>query len=118
VEEEIVMGEEMVSVVAVEPLENHLLRVELSDGRKGIFDVTPYLNTDFFKELKDMRYFRRVFIAYDTVTWPHEQDIAPETIELGLQPEPSPEKMSPKVVCGELSTNPILTFQAKSGHFH
>jgi hypothetical protein len=87
----------MVTVVAVEPLENHRLRVALSNGRKGIFDVSPYLTSDFFKELKDMRYFRRVFLAYDTVSWPHEQDIAPETIEMGLQPEPSPDQTSLRV---------------------
>lgn len=78
----------MVSVVSVEPLEDYKLRVALSDGRKGIFDVSPYLNKGVFRELKNPKYFRRVFLTYNTVAWTHEQDIAPETIELELQPEP------------------------------
>ncbi len=90
-EEEIEYGPEPypAEVTAVEPLDNYKLRVILSDGRKGIFDVSPYLNSDFFRELKDMRYFRRVYVDYGTVVWPHEQDIAPETIGFELQPEPA-----------------------------
>lgn len=89
-EDEIVRGPEPypAKVVAVEPLQNYRLKVTLSDGRKGVFDVTPYLNSDFFSELKNPKYFRRVHIDYGTVVWPHEQDIAPETIAYELQPEP------------------------------
>jgi hypothetical protein len=41
-----------------------------------------------FQELKNPEYFRRAYIDYGTVVWPHEQDIAPDTIEIDLQPEP------------------------------
>jgi hypothetical protein len=85
-------GAEIVSVIEVEPLENYKLRVRLSNGRKGIFDMSPYLNKGVFKELKDPEYFRRVRVEYDTVVWPHEQDIAPETVEYLLQPEPASNK--------------------------
>ena len=84
----------MLRVVSVEPLENYELRVALSNGRKGIFDVSPYLGMSVFSELKHPRYFRCVFLAYNTVAWPHEQDIAPETIELKLQPEPASNKIT------------------------
>jgi hypothetical protein len=30
----------------------------------------------------------KVISVYGTVVWPHEQDIAPDTIEVDLQPEP------------------------------
>jgi hypothetical protein len=53
-----------------------------------VFDVSPYLDRGVFKELKDLKNFRRVYLAYGTVVWPHEIDIAPETIEMELQPEP------------------------------
>jgi hypothetical protein len=78
----------MIKVLSVEPLENYKLRVKLSDGRKGIFDMSPYLEKGVFRELKDQRYFRRVYAGYGTVVWPHEQDVAPDTIEMLLQPEP------------------------------
>jgi hypothetical protein len=77
----------MIKVVAVESLDNYKLRVTLSDGRKGIFDVLPYLDEGVFLEMKDPVYFRRVYVDYGTVVWPHDQDIAPETIEYLLQPE-------------------------------
>ena len=86
-EEEIVKGPEPypAKVVAVEPLENYKVRVTLSNGRKGIFDVSQFLNEGVFQELKDPYYFRQVYVDYGTVVWPHEQDIDPELIELELQ---------------------------------
>ena len=81
-------GREMVKVVSVEPLEDYKLRVGLSNGRKGIFDVSKFVGSGVFRELKDREYFRRVFVNYGTVVWPHEQDIDPELIEMELRPEP------------------------------
>lgn len=78
----------MIKVISVEPLENYKLRLKLSDGRKGIFDVSPYLEMEVFQELKNPEYFSRAFLDYGTVVWPHEQDIAPDTIEVDLKPEP------------------------------
>jgi hypothetical protein len=82
---------DIVHVTSVEPLENYRLRVRLNNGRKGIFDMSSYLSEGVFIELKDPAYFDRVYIDYGTVVWPHEQDIAPDTIEFELQPEPEPE---------------------------
>jgi hypothetical protein len=87
----------MVKVISVEPMENYKLRITLSDNRKGMFDVSPYLDRGVFKELKDPKNFRRVYLAYGTVVWPHELDIAPETIEMELQPEPAANKSRSRV---------------------
>jgi hypothetical protein len=90
--DELVVGSEgakMIAVISVEPLENYQLRVTLSDGRRGIFDVSPFLNEGVFRELKDIQYFNRIYVACNTVVWPHEQDIDPELIEMELQPEPA-----------------------------
>ncbi len=81
-------GDYIPSVTDVQALDNYKLRVTLSDGRKGIFSMSPYLDKGNLRELKDPRYFRRVFIDNDTVTWPHGQDIDPELIEEKLQPDP------------------------------
>ena len=87
--EEIIRGPEPypATVIDVEPLEDYKIRVKLSNGKYGIFDVTPYLESDFFRELKNTRYFFKVYVDYGTVVWPHEQDIAPETIELEMIPD-------------------------------
>jgi len=73
-------------VESVWPLENYELHVELADGRKGLFDVKPYLNHGVFRELQDQAYFSQVGIVFGAITWPHQQDIAPETLVAELKP--------------------------------
>ena len=67
-------------VKAVKPLPDYRIYVEIEDGRYGIFDMKPYLDRGAFRELKDEQYFNQVGILFGAVTWPHEQDIAPETL--------------------------------------
>ena len=73
-------------VKLVKPLENHRIYVEIENGAKGIFDLTPYLDRGVFRELRNSHYFNQVGIVAGAVTWPHEQDIAPETLLAELQP--------------------------------
>jgi hypothetical protein len=47
--------------------------------------MKPYLDRGIFKELKNEAYFRTVGIVHGAVTWPNEQDIAPETLLAELQ---------------------------------
>lgn len=68
------------------PLDNYEIYVELEDGRKGIFDLKPYLGHGLFRELKNKAYFSQVDVVFGAVTWPPEQDIAPETLLAGLKP--------------------------------
>lgn len=49
-------------VKTVKPLPDYRLYVEIEDGRRGIL--------------------------YGAVTWPHEQDIAPETLLVEMTPVP------------------------------
>lgn len=67
-------------VKTVKPLPDYRIFVETEDGRRGIFDVKPYLNHGVFRELRDTHYFNQVGILFGAVTWPHAQDIAPETL--------------------------------------
>lgn len=73
-------------VKKVKPLENYQIYVEIENGEKGIFDLNPYLDKGVFKELRNKNYFKQVFISYGAITWPNEQDIAPETLIAGLKP--------------------------------
>lgn len=73
-------------VKKVKPLDDYRLYVEIEDGRSGIFDVKPYLDKGVFRELKDVHYFNQVDIFFGAITWPHEQDIAPETLLAKLLP--------------------------------
>jgi hypothetical protein len=70
----------MNKVIEAKANDNYTLDLKFSDGTFRRFDVKPYLELGVFKELKDMEYFSQVSIAYGTVNWPNEQDIAPETL--------------------------------------
>ena len=67
-------------VKMVKPLLDYRIFVEIEDGRKGIFDLKPYLDHGVFRELREINYFNQVSILFGAVTWPHDQDIAPETL--------------------------------------
>ncbi len=73
-------------VKTVKPLPDFRIYVEIENGRKGIFDLTPYLDRGVFRELRDVHYFNRVGIQFGAVTWPNEQDIAPETLLAEMLP--------------------------------
>jgi hypothetical protein len=77
-------------VQRVTPLSDYRLYVEIADGRRGIFDVKPYLDHGVFRELRNPDYFRQVGVVLGAVTWPHEQDIAPETLVAELVPVDAP----------------------------
>jgi hypothetical protein len=72
-------------VIDFEIMTDRRIKVSLSNGKNGIFDVKPYLNRGVFEELKDYDYFRRVRIEFGTITWPNEQDFSPKTIEIKMQ---------------------------------
>jgi hypothetical protein len=72
-------------VIDFEILPDYRIKITLSNGNKGIFDVKPYLDKGIFKELKDYDYFRRARIEFGTITWPNEQDFSPETIEIRME---------------------------------
>lgn len=71
---------------AVKPLPNYRIYVELANGCKGIFDLKPYLDRGVFRELRNVHYFNQVGILFGAVTWPNDQDIAPETLIAEMQP--------------------------------
>jgi hypothetical protein len=70
----------MLAVTQITPLEKGLLRVVLSNGDRGVFDIKPYCTSDYFKELLNDDYFRQARIFFRGVGWPHGQDIGPDTI--------------------------------------
>ena len=75
----------MKKVISVKPFEGKKLAVVFSDGASGIFDVAPYLRSDFFKRLEDDNYFKQVRLFFSGIGWPEGQDLGPDTIEAELQ---------------------------------
>jgi Protein of unknown function (DUF2442) len=73
-------------VKVVKPLSDYRIYVEIEDGRQGVFDMKPYLGRALFRELVGEHYFNQAGILFGAVTWPHQQDIAPETLIEGMAP--------------------------------
>ncbi len=80
-------------VTFVKPLSDYRIYVELESGQRGIFDLKPYLERGTLRELLVKEYFDQVGIQFGAVTWPHEQDIAPETLLAEMVPVESAESV-------------------------
>lgn len=76
-------------VKSVKALPGYRLWVELENGRKGVFNLQPYLDRGVLRELRDTHYFEQVAILFGAITWPNGQDISPETLLAGMDPDPS-----------------------------
>ena len=70
----------MESVVRVLPREDFQLELWFNTGEHRLFDAKPYLDKGIFQRLRNASLFQQAYIAFDTVCWPGELDIAPETL--------------------------------------
>jgi hypothetical protein len=70
----------MESVIAVRAKENYKLELEFNSGEIRLFDATPYLEKGVFKKLKNKTLFNQAYVAFDTVCWPGNLDISPNTL--------------------------------------
>jgi hypothetical protein len=61
---------------------DYKLHIEFTNGERGIYDCSPFLDFGVFSELKDLNYFKLARVIDGTVAWPHEQDICPDTLYL------------------------------------
>lgn len=58
------------------------LSLVFKNGESRRFNAKPYLEKGIFKCLKDWEQFSQARVSLDTVVWPNELDIAPETLYL------------------------------------
>ena len=69
-----------VSRVAAMP--DLLLQLEFVDGRRAMFDVSPFVHFPVFERLKDPAYFSQAKVNHGTVAWPGGIDFDPDTLYL------------------------------------
>ena len=72
-------------IKTVKPLPGFMLEVELTDGRRGVFDLSPHLSQPAMAALREEAYFRQVSLLYGAATWPEGEDISPATLAAGLR---------------------------------
>jgi hypothetical protein len=70
----------MISVVRIEKLDGHKLRIRFSDGSEGVHDFSTMVGETgpMIEPLRDEAYFARAFLEFGAPTWPNGYDIAPE----------------------------------------
>ena len=74
------------AVKEVKPMDNYKLILTFENNEIKLFDMNPYLNLGIFKDLKDESLFKAVRVSFDTIEWPNEADIDPETLYEGSVP--------------------------------
>ena len=67
-------------VKSVKPLADYKLLLVFDDGKKRVFDVTPWLTKGAFRELRDETVFRTARVSFDTVEWANGADLCPELL--------------------------------------
>lgn len=75
----------MNKVIDVRVKTTGVVLVEMADGRRGEFDVRPYMTSDFFRELENKAYFDQVRIFFHGIGWPNGQDLSPDTVAAELR---------------------------------
>lgn len=68
------------NVVYAEHRGGHRLYVLFNDGSENTIDFARWLDGPVFEPLRDVDFFKRVFVDGGTVVWPNGADIAPETL--------------------------------------
>lgn len=70
----------MEAVIRVIPHDDFQLELWFNTGEHRLFNARPYLEKGVFKSLQDINRFKQAFVSLDTVCWPGNLDIAPETL--------------------------------------
>jgi hypothetical protein len=83
------------SVVSAEALPDFRVQVVFETGECGVFDCKPLLSDPFWNRLSDPAFFRLVRVAYGTLVWPNDIDIAPEDVWEGTVKDPAPAASTP-----------------------
>ena len=71
----------LIGILEVKAQDDYKLQLTFSNGRKGIFDVKPYLDKGIFKELQNPAVFKTVRISeYPTIEWANGADLCPDCV--------------------------------------
>ncbi len=68
------------NIVEIIPKGNTILHIKTEDGQSGLFDITPYLESEAFAPLKDVREFQRVHNCKYFIEWDCGADLSADTI--------------------------------------
>ena len=69
------------NITEVIPKDDFTLYIKSENGREGMFDLKPYLDSEAFKPLKDKREFERIYNRNYFIEWDCGADLSADTIE-------------------------------------
>ena len=67
-----------IEVVKAEYLDGYRIKLLFNNGEKKIADLSHSLNGAVFAPLKDVDFFKRFSIKFNTIEWENGADLAPE----------------------------------------
>ncbi len=68
-------------VKEVKVLENYKLLLTFKNGEKRIYDAKKLLEYDFYKNLRDLKYFKEVKVVDGiTIEWKSGEDVNPDDL--------------------------------------
>ena len=68
------------------PSEGNLLQVVSDDGRVGLFDASPFLQSEAFLPLKDQKEFEKIHNGGYFIEWDCGADLSADTIGVHWKP--------------------------------
>ncbi len=74
-------------IAEVVPQPNYTLFVRAEDGRTGLFDVKPYLDSEAFSPLREVSEFRRLHNGKYFIEWDCGADLSADTIDAHWIPD-------------------------------
>ena len=75
-------------IAEVIPQSGHVLYIKTKDGQAGLFDITPYLESEAFMLLKNRSEFERVRNGEYFIEWGCGADLSADTIQARWKPLP------------------------------
>jgi hypothetical protein len=72
------------NIAEVIPQENFILYIRFDDGRNGLFDVKPYLDSEVFSPLRNKTEFERFYNGKYFIEWDCGADLSADTIQARL----------------------------------
>jgi hypothetical protein len=69
-----------VGVKEVQILDNYKLLITFKNSEKKIFDMSSYLGTGLYSELRNKQIFNSAHVSFDTIEWCNGVDICPEVL--------------------------------------
>ena len=69
------------NIMEIVPGENYTLYIKAENGRSGLFDIKPYLESEAFAPLKNSGEFERIHNGGYFVEWDCGADLSADTIQ-------------------------------------